>query len=260
MVFAWSYYQFGSRYVYDEKWSILRIVQNENRVSYRYSPDTSKTVSDKCSYPIGTRIGEGNCSPSQLFFYLGYFAALWSRLAEIGIRTTFIVFTSIASLLFEALDEKIEKIAKKSSTGQEYSKQEMAVEIDELRQNYDLVCQLVEQINRSFGFVLLLITGHDFAIAIMDFNNILDQLTVGQKFHKEAGEKNQGEYSELFKSTDLFFDPFFEFKPIVLRANPFETCQFAHPILRFLLLLVASHRVGSKVSQNKLRFFFQFLL
>ena len=248
MVFAWSYYQFGSRYVFDDKWSILRIVQKENEpLSFR-----SENIVQKCSLSSENDL-QGMCVVPQLFFYLGYVAALWSRLAEIGIRTTFIVFTFISALLFEALSERIENISKKSSIDQEYIKQNMMVEIDELPSHYDLVCQLVEQINRSFGFVLLLITGHDFAIAIMDFNNILDHLKVGQGFRKDYN-LNDDDVSldpfsnpKQFKWTDYFFDPIFENKYISLRSNPFKTCQFAHPILRFLLLLVVSHRVGSKV-------------
>ena len=194
---------------------------------------------------------KGVCVSSESFFYLGYSAALWSRLAEIGIRTTFIVFTSISSLLFEALDERIENIAKKAQIDKKYSQQEMAAELNELRCHYDLVCRLIEQINRSFGFVLLLITGHDFVIAIMDFNNILDYLDIGKGWFKDEvplvhipGQKIS---KEKYKSVDFFFDPLFEYKFIFLRGNPFKICQFAHPILRYVVLLVVSHRVGSKV-------------
>ena len=87
MVFAWSYYQFGSPYVYDEKWSILRLVQKEHTgLAYR-----SEKIIEKCSLPkhvMGKDV-LGMCVVPQLSFYLGFFLALWSRLAEIGIRTTF---------------------------------------------------------------------------------------------------------------------------------------------------------------------------
>ena len=248
MVFCWSYYQFGSRYVYDDKWYILRLVQKENtgRIHYKF-----ENIIEKCSLSTETeslRQVAGKCVVPQMFFYLGYFAALWSRLAEIGIRTTFIVFISIAALLFETLDERIEKIAKKASIDNEYCEKEMATELDELRRHYDLVCQLVEQINRSFGFVLLLITGHDFSIAIMDFSNILDYLEVGQEFHKDTFTLNERGVPSQFKWTDFFYDPFFEDNFIFLSGNPFKICKFVHPILRFLLLLVVSNRVGSKVN------------
>ena len=251
-VFAWSYYQFGSRYVYDEKWSILRIVQKENTGLV----GRSENIIEKCSLTVGTADTyyenlQGKCVVSQSFFYLGYFAALWSRLAEIGVRTTFIAFTSISALLCEELEERIGKIAKKASIDQEYIKHKMAVELDELRSHYDLVCQLIEQINRSFGFVLLIISCHDFTIAIMDFNNILDDLEIGQRWLKDVNQNFQGMgHPAQYESTDFFFDPLFEGEYIFLRGNPFKLCKFSHPILRFLLLLVVSHRVGSKVGET----------
>ena len=257
LVFCWSYYQFGSRYVYDEKWFILRLIQKEVDGEVYKSTNLKAT---NCSF-INENLEEDvkkMCVPSLLFFYLGYFSALWSRLAEIGIRTTFIVFTSISALLFEALEERIEEIAKKTATDGEYTEQDMSMELDELRSHYDLVCQLVEQINRAFGFVLLVISGHDFAIAIMDFNNILDYLDIGKVWHTAY----EGHFTPVFhmshekyKSIDFFFDPLFEKKYVFLRSNPFKTCQFAYSIFRFLLLLVVSHRVGSKVHYRMLLYY-----
>ena len=197
------------------------------------------------------------CELPQFFFYLGYVAGLWSRLAEIGIRTTFIVFTSTTALLFETVNERIEKIAKKALIDKEYSRQEIAFEMDELRCQYDLVCQLVEQVNRSFGFVLLIITGHDFATSIIDFGNILDYLEVGKTWLKSfAGRIEEIDFyydttfDHDFRSfgwTDSFRDFIYGFHKYYLRSDPFKTFQFAHPVLRFLLLLVVSHRVRSKV-------------
>ena len=219
----------------------------------------SDNIKQKCSLSSNDDFSE-MCIVPQFPFYLGYTAALWSRLAEIGIRTTFIVFTLISALLFEALDERMKKISEKSPNNQEYSQHEMAVELDELRSHYDLVCQLVEQINRSFGLVLLLITGHDFAIAIVDFNNILDHLKIGQKWFKEDDYKyifNEQGIPAKFKWSDFFYDPLFENKFIFLRSDPIKTCQFAQPVLRFLLLLVVSHRVGAKVSNcNNFKFIY----
>ena len=195
----------------------------------------------------------GMCVVPQFYFHLGYVVALWSRLAEIGIRTTFIVFTLIAGLLFEALDERIEKVINKSAIDQEYYQLGMVKELDEFRSHYDLLCQWVEQINRSFGFVLLIITGHDFATAIMNFSNILDHLEIGQSFLKDMDLRVEGfTIPPKYEWTDYFFDPLFEAKFIFLRSNPFKTCQFAHPVFRFLLLLVTSHRVGSKVGLYKM--------
>ena len=163
---------------------------------------------------------------------MGYILGLWSRLAEIGVRIFFVAIASIVCLLFEELEHKIENMAIKSDIDD--------VELNELRNQYDLVCQLIEQINRCFGFFLLLITGHDFATSIFDFSNILDLkcLKIG-KIWQTNTFKRYG-----FRSVDSVLENGIY---VELKSDPIKNCQFWHPILRYLILLVASHNVGIKV-------------
>ena len=176
----------------------------------------------------------------------GYVMGLWSRMAEIAIRTCFVVFTTTAALLFDELDKRIEEMATKSADCEE-----MMGQMNDWRSHYDLVCQLVEQINRSFGLVLLLITGHDFATAIMDFSNILNHLNVGNDWQKVV--PIQGHLmNNKFQAVDTVSyavrkNNITTFEQLKMTSDPIKTFQFAHPILRFLLLLVTSNRVGAKV-------------
>ena len=137
------------------------------------------------------------------------------------------------------------------------NQQEITKQLDDLRRHYDLACQLVEQINRSFGFVLLLITVHDFSTCIMDFSNLLDHFGVGKRWQKNVEEDRLKQ--NYFQSIDIV-----RFKNIAnnnesdttefikMKSDPIQTCQFVHPLLRFLLLLVASNRVESKVYKIKM--------
>ena len=133
-------------------------------------------------------------------------AVLGSRLAEIGVRITFFVMTSTAALLFEELDERVEKLAQKCANNSKNSS-EITADLHQWKIHYDLVCRFTESINICFGPSLLLICGIDFAIPIIEFQDILLQKT---------------------------FCPRYYFR-------------FIHIILRFLLILIASSRVESKV-------------
>ena len=133
-------------------------------------------------------------------------AALASQLAEIGVRTTFFVLTSVATLLFEELDGRLEELASQSNA--ESNVQEISRHVRKWQMDYDLVVQLTEQINSVFGFILLVTCAIDFAVPIIEFSNV--------RFHQ---------------GTTLKFN-----------------LQCVHLILRFLLLLIASHRLESKVA------------
>ena len=133
-------------------------------------------------------------------------AVLASRLAEIGVRTTFMIMTSTATLLFEELGQRIddlaEKLAQPSSNVHKMSKY-----LDEWKSHYNLVCEVTEHINRSFGVALILVCLIDFAVPIIQFANVLH-----------------------FQGTNIQYN-----------------LQFIHIILRFLFILIASHRLESNV-------------
>ena len=104
-------------------------------------------------------------------FPIPVFAALASRLAEIGIRTTFVVMTSVATLLLEELEQRLEEQAENLATSP-FDEQQMSKDLDQWKYQYDLVVRLIEQINRCFSLELLLISQMDFIVSVTDFQNI----------------------------------------------------------------------------------------
>ena len=177
--------------------------------------------------------------------WLGYIFGLWSRLGEIGVRTTFIAFTSTAALLFQELDDRIEEIAKKSEIVSDENCATLSSELDEWRSHYDLLCELVQLINRCFGFSLLLITGHDFATSIFEFNNILDHIGVSKGQHTDFNSLTnhwRGYIDYVLDKDDKLF---------LFKSDAIKSCQFAHPVLRFFVILVTSHNLNSKVKYIK---------
>ena len=125
-------------------------------------------------------------SPPIAQYFALRFGTLWSRLAEIGVRTTFIVLILTASLLFKELDNRVNKLAKKSISQQ----QEMPMELNDWRSNYDLACQLVELIDGSFSFILIVITSIDYLSFVFEFNNGLTELSDNSYFFDAFGLMN----------------------------------------------------------------------
>ena len=227
---------FGSNFVYGEYWAELRFMQHFGLENWFFS-DWAKKLPDlnhSVSFP--------------------YLVGLWSRLSEVGVRTTFIVFTSTASLLFEELDSRIENMAKQLADI-DHEEHISSAKLENWKDQYDMVCRFVEQINRVFGFFLLIITCHDFATCILDFSNILQHLDF-----KGLVEKIMIDAEAIFhtgidvmwmnlRSMDIISNLHNDGKPKQLQSDPIKTCQFIHPLLRFLVILVASHMVGTKVAE-----------
>ena len=171
-------------------------------------------------------------------------------MAEIGVRTTFIVLASIASLFFYQLAEETEKMAKKLATSNELVQTEISIEIEDWKNKYHLVSRFVEKINRCFGIFLLIITGHDFATGIFDFANILQKLDLKNALKKYLNHPNF--WNDIIKSLDIIPNPKARLsnqreERIQMKIDPIRTFQFVHPILRFLVILATAHSVGSKV-------------
>ena len=138
--------------------------------------------------------------------------SFYSRLAEIGVRITFVIMVSTAANIFEELDQQAQKLMIKypsNSLGDEESSDNKRhfKQFDSWKSNYNLVTQFTEIINKCFGLVLLLAIAFDYSAAIIEIQNIL---------------LNKGMKIQYY----LFF---------------------LHIILRLLLILIASHRVESKV-------------
>ena len=193
-------------------------------------------------------IKQENCGINpKLLNYLGYAFGILSRMAEIGVRTTFIVLASIASLLFDQLAKETEQMAEKLATSIHHVETEISIELEDWKDNYHLVCRFVEQINQCFGIFLLIITGHDFATGIFDFANILQHLDLKDAlkniFQSDMISDNILESIDIVPIPGDFSSHFLQMK-----SDPIRTFQFFHPIFRFLVILVTSHSVGLKVN------------
>ena len=238
-MFSWTYLQFGSNFVYNEEWEKLRFFQFYKR--------------DDWLKKYGDQHGDDYTIP-EYNYSLGYFVGLWSRFAEIGVRTAFIVFASTASCLFDNLESEITSImAQKRITDKNIDNE--SAKLENWKNQYDLVCRFVEQINRVFGFFLLIISIHDFANCILDFANILQHLDLKESLreilaHADNIARSSRRELEISKnSIDIIRDPYHIYDDtfIHMKSDPIKTCQFLHPLVRFLLLLVVSHSVGVKV-------------
>ena len=99
-------------------------------------------------------------------------AAFGSRLAEIGVRATYFVMTSVATLLFEELENRLEKQAEYLTIATTFNEKQISKDLDQWKLEYDLLVLFVEQISCCFNFVLLLMTATDFIIPLVEFHNI----------------------------------------------------------------------------------------
>ena len=92
----------------------------------------------------------------------------------------------------------------------------------------------------------------------MDFSAILDRLDIGRAWEKDVtNNRDQGEdilYNNKLQSIDVLRIVDHSkrmFVAIHLKSDAIKTCKFLHPVLRFFLLVVISHRVGAKVKYYK---------
>ena len=163
--------------------------------------------------------------------------ALWARLAEIGIRVTFVALTSIAVLIFEEIEEEIENLAEMSNDPEQHDS--LAINLDQLIVHNDLACRLIQQINRCFGFVLLIITAMDFISTIYEFYLIKTELSV-----------------DKWTNNLLFYKTWEDVSPALPKKNKYiykgilHCAKFCHDIVYYTVLLIASHRINSKVQNH----------
>lgn len=161
----------------------------------------------------------------------GFYLALWARLIEIGVRTTFCIFARMSACIYEELGEQMEEMVENEEKNVEWlfkqlndhqiienfeRNEELLMEnrekLEKWKYDYENVFRLVENVNSAFGLVLLLFISHDLAISIYKFE-------------------------ELLQCPDK-----------VERA-----CAFAHQFFRFLALLSASYRTQEKVNRPILK-------
>ena len=163
--------------------------------------------------------------------------ALWARLAEIGVRVTFVAMTFVASLIFDEIGEEIVNLTDISIDPK--AKALLSINCGRLISHNDLAIRLIEQINKNFGFVLLIISAIDFSSAIFYFNQIKSQVAVRIErslFAFEMDAYYTDKDVKFHKTSSLDF-----YEAI------FSCAQFLHSVARFTGLLIASHRVNAKV-------------
>ena len=157
------------------------------------------------------RINLGNAYDTISKYPIPLVVGLFSRLAEIGTRTTFIVIASTVSLLFEELNQRMENLTKKSNNSTNLDSKEMSKNIHEWKTHYDLVIQFANIMNCFFGPSLLVTYTADYAVAFLEFQNIMNFEGLNSRYY----------------------------------------LQFFHICLRFLLILTVSQRVETKVKQHE---------
>lgn len=153
----------------------------------------------------------------------GFYLALWARLIDIGIRTTFCTFALMCTRFCEELSERMEEIVERQEvTNRDYRNEKLGDEIGEFaryekiaknreelqkwKEDYESINNLIESLSFSFGLVLFLFACHDFAIGILKFADIL-----------ECDDKVESAF------------------------------LFVHHLCRVLILLIASNQVNLKV-------------
>ena len=99
---------------------------------------------------------------------LPFVAALWARMAEVGVVIIFSTLALTTSLLFEELVNMADAAKADCS-----SSNCLSAELNQLPRNYDLICKFIEKMNCCFGPILLIQTASGFAIPIFEFYKIL---------------------------------------------------------------------------------------
>ena len=132
-------------------------------------------------------------SERELLSNLSYTFSFWARLAEIGVRATFITMNFVASLVFEEMNDEISILAQNSADPNQHDS--LPFKLKRLIRNNDLACRLVEQINKCFDSVLLIIAANDFITAIFDFHYV--QQYLAEKIPRTVKV-------EFFKTSDYF--------------------------------------------------------
>ena len=144
--------------------------------------------------------------PMTIIDPLPFLSALWARLAELGITNVFVVLTLIASLLLEELFHRASAM-KEEHEIKEDNENLLSSKLETWRCHYDMICRLVDKINRIFAPILLVQIAVNLGVSFFEFSKIL---------------KTKGLYARL-------------------------NFAYLHSILRFFLVLVPSYMVSQKV-------------
>ena len=148
-------------------------------------------------------------------------------LTELMIETTFFAMTTVAALLFEELQTRIQEISTKSNENKSDWSQ-LAYELDQWTGHHELVCRLVDTIDDCFGLVLLITIGHVF----ITFSTSSSELV--RIPHPFSGDN---------ECAVQYFDYCLNFSAL------FKICL---ALTRLFTVLVPSHLLKNKVSDSKI--------
>ena len=143
-------------------------------------------------------------------------AAFLSKLTEIGILAVFVTLVLTTVHLWEEMKHEAEALLLDKETSRDIS-----VDLDRWWGQYDHVCLLIDQINRAYGFVLLVFLSYSFVYLIQQFPHVFALFY--DKYTKERLESN----SEVYM---------------------FHFFIFFHEALRFFVMIVIVHRCNVQVS------------
>ena len=121
-----------------------------------------------------------------------------------------------AVLLWEELKSNVEALEDKQSV------KDISTDLDQWWGQYDHVCLLIDQINRGFGFVLLVFVSHSFVFLIQQFPFVFSA------FHDRSIWKEVEDFPEVFTN---------------------NVCILFHEFLRFFAVVVTSNRIKVQVRQ-----------
>ena len=124
---------------------------------------------------------------------------------------------STASLLFKELNQRMENLAEKFNKCSEIDDRQLSTDLYEWKRQYDLVFQLTNQIKHFFGPILFITYAADYAVAFLEFQNIMN-----------------------FEGGGI---------------SPRYYLQFIHICLRLLLIFIVSNRVETKVCEHYKKIF-----
>lgn len=119
---------------------------------------------------------------------MGFYLALWARLIEIGIRITFCTLALMCTSLCKELSEQIDHMIENKQLnkddflyddfknkigefviGNDNTTTKSREELQNRKDDYEKILNLIEIVNSSFGLVLFLFICHDFGLAIFKF-------------------------------------------------------------------------------------------
>ena len=114
---------------------------------------------------------------------LPFAAALWSRLAEIGVTNVFVTIVFVAAILFEEINDRAEEL--NLDNNDDDPSEDWPMKLEELKFHHNLACELIEKINHCFGAVLLLEITLGFTVPIFDFYKMIYTKGLQPRFYFE---------------------------------------------------------------------------